>query len=842
MYLSLVQCDRLSEICNRVEVALRSYVADIIINEFKKEDFIKNLMQIANSYKVPAACTPINTAKFSAKASSLAKANIYECIENAKRSYESIDVIKGDVLTVGNLTALIALFYNPLFTELGSKYDSHEQFIESLNMYHHNVRNRLSHIASAKINEKDVQRVLALFTALLAQIEDKYFWFSSKLEINDLIEKLMDSLKEAIPVTNNLEVATKKHNHLILRENEMRELSNIICGDEIFRRVAGSVELHGYGGVGKSALALEFCYEIIRNEMNNRKLGYNFILWLSTKSEELAYQWSTGSIYIKETKASYKNCDDIISQLKKLLELESSTSKEELLNLIMGKNYKGIIVLDNLETINAYEREKIKGLIREFPRSVQFVITSRNYENIAEANLLVKGYSNIELGKQFIHEYIKINGFENIVEENKLEVLLRQSFGNTLILVLGLNRIIDGTSSLDSIIGELEVYDGSEIEIIVDFMYKNTFDTTIKEIETEIPDFNIHELLTIMLMYDERIDFHSLRELLNYRNVKNLNLVLEKLTSRFVVNKNKGYYELHEFAEKFIILKMLPGAIKFKELQDKIYDYKKFLKESLKRLYEDKQNYAKLVPIFEDWKPATEAEIIAIAHAYNQYKDIKDQLKKNIGDRNKILKKTKENFEKFEIRSNHPYIKFQKARVLSIFRNSSSKTERDLIDQEIATIFEETHFSINFRHKYISKTESYVAFLWIFGIYLTITNRYFDAVRVLEESVERLSGLNSLRNKAMPAQIYMILSEVYAQLYLITKDYGYISTLNNTLNKVTNISRRDQIIKMKLLRLFYDVHSGTLRGEIGHAKLKRMPQIPVYLNEIYRSIENKVLS
>ena len=230
-------------------------------------------------------------------------------------------------------------------------------------------------------------------------------------------------------------------------------------------------------------------------------------------------------------------------------------------------------------------------------------------------------------------------------------------------MVIYLLRIYDGLTTLDNVIDELQVYQNKEIDIIADFMYKKTFESTIKEIEKEGYNIDVKKILRILLLYKEGIDFTSLWELLGCTDARQLEYILSRLVTKFIIVKNGGYYELHEFAEKFVILKLLPDQIELKKLDSTINDYKLKIKESLKSLYEDKANYSKLEPILDDWKAVTEAETIAIAQAYSEYEKVKLKLERSRNNKDRIksvLLETKAEFKKIEARSYHHILNFKK--------------------------------------------------------------------------------------------------------------------------------------------------------------------------------------
>lgn len=824
MYLSIQECEMLDQVCDRFEVALRSYVSAKLTEKMDKTKFVNYLNNLSNNFNNKNDILPVNAGKYSAKAKSMASPRTYILLENSNKSLYAKEIIPSDVISVGDLVDLLLLFFNPLFAHLGLKFDSIEHFVSLVTLYHQNIRNKLAHPASAKISREYCEQTMILVSVLINEIPEEFFWYSSKTEILSIYNDLLASMNNVINIRTNLYTIPKKHSQLLLRDKEINDSISLICGESEYGRVSGSLELHGYGGVGKTTLVYEFCEELIRRELNNQGSGYHFILWLSSKTEELTYKKASGTIYIKDLVPQYTTYQDVITQVSELLEIGNS-NEQELMKHIINTNTKGLIILDNLETISQSDKQQIKSFIKRSPRNLQFILTSRNFENIAEDDLPVEGFSDTSLGKQFINEYCRNHGREIEFESKTLEKFLRVSFGNTLILVLGLQRILDGTCSMGTIIEELQIHQGSEVEQIVEFMYKNTFDTAISEIRSEGHNININKLLATILLYDERIDFHSLRELLEQEDSNELNYVLEKLIINFVINKTEGYYELHEFAQKFVVLKLLPDDVQLKDLQTKIRDYKNDIKENLKSLYEARKTDRDLDSILDDWKPVTEPETIAISQAYAEHKKVRADLDniKEIDRYLGIIAHTTEKFRIIEKRSFHPYICFQKARALSVCESSKwfksiEPNDQQALASQILSAYDQSYLSINLKHKFISSTESYPAFLWFYGINLMKLGIPVEAVRILEESTEKYSSLKKVRDKRGQAEANTLLLQAYCYSYLKTQDERYIIRILNAIpliSKLRYLSKKEGSNKeIRFYKFFAELFLGRINTSI----------------------------
>ena len=81
------------------------------------------------------------------------------------------------------------------------------------------------------------------------------------------------------------------------------------------------------------------------------------------------------------------------------------------------------------------------NFIQQSPRNIQYILTSRNEEQ-CEYKINLKGFGEENNGLDFIEEYSNLMDFdiEHISKEEKKQ-LLYESQGNTLIILLALERI-----------------------------------------------------------------------------------------------------------------------------------------------------------------------------------------------------------------------------------------------------------------------------------------------------------------------------------------------------------------------------------------------------------------
>lgn len=176
------------------------------------------------------------------------------------------------------------------------------------------------------------------------------------------------------------------------RENVKRKLIESITGDP---RI-WIINVHGPGGVGKSALV-----NYITHELYNKK-EFEAILQLTAKDKLLT---STGIKQCGRTLYSLENLlDNILSHYWGELP-ESLDKKIEIATFILCE-YKALIILDNMETV---EDGRILQFIQKLPieNKSKILITSRTQTGGWELPFPLS-----ELGSSEVEEFIKIRSRE----------------------------------------------------------------------------------------------------------------------------------------------------------------------------------------------------------------------------------------------------------------------------------------------------------------------------------------------------------------------------------------------------------------------------------------------
>lgn len=854
MFLSGIQYSELDSIIKQFEVGIRGYVCTTILKKYNTvTSFINVMEELKRKFDTSSLpVRPMLMQKYFSKVSKWSNQDyvkkFYDAIVFTNECYKKQELFDDDnVPCVSEIIDLIILFYYPDFYSFSCRFDSPE-VLESNLMLFHRVRNTTSHPASKRVSYEEARELIQFILICLTIIDSDFFWFvdpiTIKLKINDFLSKLDGN----IGVLHNLnETNQKNYKRLLLRDNELEKLNQYLIE---FRRSAGSVVLHGYGGVGKTAVAIEFCYNLLKRAADGDK-KYDFIIWTSSKEEELIYDRG-GIVKIKNIRPQYSSFKDFINIVKNVLNLDINMESgyEEVLKYFDSVK-SGLIVIDNFETIKGEDRVKFKEFIYSCPNKIQFIITSREYEDIADKDIEIKGFREYDIGIKFIKDYCSTNSYTYDFDESDVKCFLEESCGNTLVLTLMLNRIFEGKMDLKSTINNLRQSTRCEVEVIADFMYKNMFDTVIKELEEKYP--SIRNVLNIMLLYKDPIDFYSLKELTSMP-AKQLEEVLAILVRKYIVDLVNGLYELNEMAIKFVSLKLIPDKNTVKHLINSIDDYRKAIESALNKLLNDKDKYDTLRPIIDDWQPTSNSETIAIAQAYQMY----GECDKKLGQRynrhsitmeafDELLKKTREEFEKISDRSGHPYIKFQKARILKLFLDKIDRNNprfQELIE-EINSSYDDAYVDIYTRYNDILSTQSYCAFLMLYGIFqLVDRKKYTEAVKYLEDAAARYDNING--SEINRANCYFYLSNACCFTYLETQNKAYLHKASmaiiKSINNFKHLKDKNQKYEQKIEELYVmDLFSQCMKNAINKneakIKLKELNKIRGYLKPLIEKIK-----
>jgi hypothetical protein len=779
MYITNNEVSKLADLVLDFEVAYRSFISDKIISRFITEnDFTNYLTMLDHSISKSAI---ILSGYLSSKINLKNSKEIYKTLKMIKDKINN-DHLEIDVMTVGTLVGVTMVLYNELFTDLGNKLGGNINFFNGSNTYHE-VRNALAHRGSNNITLDDANDVMRFVEKISECIEDKYFWYVKKRDLSKRLSYVISESTGNIISINNLSEIVFPKSKVVCRSKLIAELENYIVGKESGLKSSASICIYGYGGVGKTSLVLEFVNVIIK-KLRDIELPQNynidFLLYYTAKEESLEYNKLNGNLYIQNLRKQITSFADLKAGILKEL---AATNIEDVTN-------HGIIVIDNLETLPEYDKKQILEFIRfSSPRNIQYIITSRNPE-ATEDSIHISEFLPQE-GLLFIDEYIKANNLNVLLNNAEKEELVSISKGNTLVLVLSLHRLNLNVSTIRNISDELDTtkyiirnIDESlcvpqvNLEIIADFMYKNTFDEaylTLKKL-----DVKVDNIIKVLSLYQEPIDLFTLSTL-SEENISKVEKACDIMANKLILDKKGELYILNEFASKYITIRFVSNIREYNRLHDKILQTKSDIQEQLKNM-EDKLSYSHLLrDIMQDWQVENYVDKISVSTIFNLYEEIKDELNNSPANIEQIYDSFISVMNDLEQKSQHPYLKYQRARIIRMFLKFTEEIHEKQLDDEVKRSYDNTIMCVEYYYPSIKYTNSYASVLWIYGEFLLFElKQYEDSAAMLEKSQQIFEKINSESDSY--SKCILALATAYMKLYDTTNDYNYLSDARYLIN------------------------------------------------------------
>lgn len=722
MYITAEQALLLDKAVKSFEVAFRSFIVDSVIKKYPDvSSFSSHVATIS-----PTSESLIYSQRIKNNLAQL-KSKLDEKFNTILLCHQSFQnrVFDNDVPYVSELIDYFLLLFEPCFSQksIVKSYSSVIEFHFNLSVYHR-VRNNLSHPASRPIQETDASRVISFIKNCTHELNDKYFWYVGKREIIAYIDDINKiNTKSSIKICN-LYGGRIQYKRLLCRDEELAKLKSYMLGGDEIKRLSGSVALYGYGGVGKTALAVDFIQQVVKLS-KEKELNIDFILFYTSKDEYLQSISTTGDLYIEKIRPEYDSLVSLIELIKRDLLLSSFDE-------ITTKYKKGIIIIDNIENISVDEKKAIFKQIRNTPPSIQFIVTSRDEEQ-CDDKIHIEGFFDRDRGRKFIQEYIESEDLAITISDEEIDNLVHASKGNALILVQALNQISEGVVTISNVTASLLSIRSKNVEIIANFMYKNTFDSAIDELDSK--GYKTKDIITVISLYNEPIEIYSISKLTGI-DPSVSEEVCKKLSQRLVLNKTGEYYQLNEFAKRFVFIKLLPDKFHVDALKEKIQQHKERIEQKLYDLGRKINRNSRVKDILKDWQPKNYMDRIIIAELFLLHAEAEK------------VRKSKEDYEAclnelsgHELMSNHPYLSFQKARILKLGLNLYDGKEKESKIRDIERCFEDAIEGIEYEYTYIKGTKSHGSILMIFGTFLVEYKQDLKrAIRFLEEAKGILSS------------------------------------------------------------------------------------------------------
>lgn len=768
MYLSIKQHDDFRTLLMSFEIPFRAYIADKIITDYSDSTSFETVMKAKNNSLQPYDIQYLRD--ILPKICGGNKLN--KLYDKFITSYEPKPIVVNDIEVpmVGQLN-VVTFSLTSTFADLYNIFSNYTDYCLLAEKYRY-ARNKLDHPGTRTLEENHLIPVLSFVQNICSFIEDKYFVEKTKSDIIQLTTQLMNR-KIKWSFRENFSDAPFTDNAIVCRENEIDLVKKYVYGIKGALRKKHSLCIYGYGGVGKTALVLESIKQIVADIIDNNTVNEytpKYILFFSAKKRMLDIASESGKVIEKKLRSHFETYQD----LEKLI-LDSLK-----INSLQNYSDEGIIIIDNLESMDISEREKVKDFIEVMtPPKMQFIITSRNSEDYEE-NYKLEGFTDLDSGIKFINIYATDNSLDLNLNNDESKELLSISKGNTLVLVLSLRRLSKKLLTIKELTTDFNSFDvwksiktfaeqcpSNTYEVISEFMYKDTF----SQLESYFKDNNsklFYEILKVFAVTqnnegNDGIDITTLCVLTagQYPQVQS---VVDVLTNYLITEKNNSQYYLNDFAEKYIINRFVPDSVEFERLSRDILARKDEISRSLSQMENSRRNRPELSKIMTDWEIISDADKINAAKIYHIYGEVKWKCESaSIQSVDEAIDRFLDTCREAESITAHPYIKYQKARILQLIENYPALGRS--YSEEIIKAFQDTVYVIKVVDQYssIQSTKSYATLLWFFGQYLYAKGRIDEATQKLEESKLSFERINKIDSEY--CKCISILCEIYLKTY-----------------------------------------------------------------------------
>lgn len=734
MYLTIKQHDMFRTLLMGFEIPFRAYIADVVTSNYRTDSSFETAMLAKHSMLSPASPQFLRDVLQNAVSQSNLK-KTYQKFVTAKTSVDEIVTTDIDLPMVGALN-LVTFALTENFGDLHLLFGSYSSYCDLAEKYRYS-RNKLDHPGCRTLEDIHLIPVLSFVKDICLFLDDKYFLQKSKDQILAEVVALQQR-KNAIPISkNNFAEMPYGEARIVCRNAELERVKTFVYGRPEDLRKQHSLCIYGYGGVGKTALVLESLKQIVRDIQDETTINEyqpEYILFFSAKQRKLDLSPETGKFIERGMRCHFKSADELIHLILSELSIDNFRKFKD----------EGLIVVDNLETLPLEEREKIKTFVdTQTPSEMQFILTSRNSEEY-DANFKLAGFDSSS-GIEFINSYNEENSLDITLTHAEKEQLLNLAQGNTLVLVLSLRRLSKKLATVEglktefsnanawkSLKSSLTATPSNTYEVVAEFMYKDTFEH-IEAIFGDHKELFYKILKVFAVIPNDSTDISTIC-LLTKEAYPDVEAVMDVLCNYLIIEKRETQYALNSFAEKYIVGRFLPDAEHYNSLSIEITSRQRDVRRSLEQLNEDIKNRPSLAKIMSDWQIITDIDRINAAKMYELYGEVKHDCE--ISGRFRVTSSLEDALKKCEESERltaHPFIKYQRARILQMIDNSRVLEEHHA--DSIQKAFSDAIYSIKTIGQYasIAQTKSYATLLWIYGQHLADTHDYPNSIRYLEE-------------------------------------------------------------------------------------------------------------
>jgi DNA replication protein DnaC len=204
----------------------------------------------------------------------------------------------------------------------------------------------------------------------------------SQVSIDKELE-LSDRLRNN-SIVNNL--PSRRYPSFVGRKKEIKQLLERIS----FNLNQHIIVIYGIGGIGKTSLAIEVAYQIIESSEkapeNIEPPVFETIIFASSKATDIV---DTMFVNRPEKESTLSDIFRLIAKVLKKPTITKVSEEEQLtqVNIALSKQ-RTLLIVDNLETVEYRDRQKILEFLNNVPNTTKVIITTR--ESIGFATIKIE--------------------------------------------------------------------------------------------------------------------------------------------------------------------------------------------------------------------------------------------------------------------------------------------------------------------------------------------------------------------------------------------------------------------------------------------------------------------
>lgn len=299
------------------------------------------------------------------------------------------------------------------------------------------IRNRVMHPRPLEFNDYVILK--NLFDNISENIKSIHWKEVLKLkeiidsDSEEILNLKLSKFKKNINILENLPIPEFDDTTYIGRKKEIAELKKLINNEQV-----KILSIIGEGGVGKTATIVKILYDLLDDESFN----YEAIIWSTLKTKQL------DKIGFSQIENAIENVRLLKENIVKFISNEIELSPEETI-IEFAKNFKCILVLDNLETINTKD---IKDFIFEFSKYGKIIITSRIGLGELEYRYELNGLNEIE-SLQYMHALLDYYGLNQIMTDKEIKRIVSKDLYSNPLSIKWFVRCLYAGEKIETILG-----------------------------------------------------------------------------------------------------------------------------------------------------------------------------------------------------------------------------------------------------------------------------------------------------------------------------------------------------------------------------------------------------